>query len=359
MKPEHEAHGKNPLTDKMTAVGESLLRAPLVSVIVTAYNIAPYLGECIQSIQAQTHTNLEIIIVDDCSSDTSAEIAQSFAEVDPRIKLVRKPKNEGILYTKLDGIRHSTGCYFLLCDGDDWLSPHTIATCLSHAHGSECVIFGFNCVDHATRTPYPNIYPPDVQNKITQGIEISNFEWASISHIMPLYFYDAKVKGKLLEIYSGYPPLPYFDDLLAYALAMSFHRLKIIPDLLYQYRLNRPGQSIENWWHLQRSVKYLSLDTAIAATTIATATSGQGVQEIVFFKLLKIAFGEYRGILTHNVQEYPRLRRALLETLRKIKTPRRFFRTSPKAYIFLLVLRLCPPTLTKLVMPQLFKFVRI
>lgn len=359
MKFEHDTQNQQSLSSKTTTAGECPAEQPLVSLIVTAYNIAPYLAECVQSIQAQTHTNLEIVIVDDCSSDNSLEIAQTLAEQDHRIKLLCKPRNEGALYAKLDGIRHSTGRYFLLCDGDDWLSPTAVTTCLRHICDCECVIFDINFVDHTTRQPYPNLYPPAMRDKIARGSEISNFEWASINHMMQLFFYDARIKEDFLAIYSGYPPLPYYEELPGYALTMSFKRVKVIPDPLYQYRLNRPGQSTENWWHLKRSVKYLSLDTAITATTAATVTCGPDVQEIVYFKLLKIAFAEYRGILTHNAKEYPKLRRALLETLRKIKTPRRFFVTSPKAYIFVLALRLGPATLTRLVMPWLFKIVRI
>jgi len=331
----------------------------LVSLIVTAYNIAPYLEECVRSLQAQTHANLEIVIVDDCSSDDSAEIARSLAELDGRIKLVRKAKNEGALYAKLDGIRHSTGSYFLLCDGDDWLSPQTVATCLDNIEGCECVIFDINFVEHATRTPHPNLYPQAIREKIARGLPLSNFEWASINHMMQLYFYDARVKRDFLAIYSGYPPLPYYEEFPGFALTMSFNRVKPIPDLLYQYRLNRPGQSTENWWHLKRSIKYLSLDTAIAATNASAATSNRDVQEIIFFKLLKIAFAEYRGILLHNVKEFPRLRSALLETLRKIRTPRRFFLTSPKAYVFLLALKLSPAALVQIVMPRLLKIARL
>ena len=359
MKPEHDTRGDFLVADNAATDGGYPPGQPLVSLVVTAYNIAPYLVECVRSIQAQTHTNLEIVVVDDCSSDSSADIAQSLADHDRRIKLVRKPKNEGALYAKLDGIRHSTGSYFLLCDGDDWLSPHTVTTCLRHIKGCECVIFDINFIDHASRTPYPNLYPQAIREKIAQGLKLSNFEWASINHMMQLYFYDARVKQDFLAIYSGYPPLPYYEELPGFALTMSFNRVKPIPDLLYQYRLNRPGQSTENWWRLKRSIKYLSLDMAIAATAATAATSGRDVQEIVFFKLLKIAFAEYRGILIHNVKEFPRLRSALLETLRKIRTPRRFFLTSPKAYVFLLALKLSPAALVQLVMPRLLKIARL
>lgn len=355
----HDAQGDFPLADNAATGDGRAPGQPLVSLVVTAYNIAPYLEECIRSIQAQTHANLEIVIVDDCSSDSSAEIAQSLAAQDKRITLVRKSKNEGALYAKLDGIRYSTGSYFLLCDGDDWLSPHAVTTCLRHIHGCDCVIFDINFVDHTSRTPHPNLYPAAIREKIARGQKLSNFEWASINHMMQLYFYDARVKQDFLAIYSGYPPLPYYEELPGFALTMSFNRVKPIPDLLYQYRLNRPGQSTENWWHLKRSVKYLSLDTAIATTTRNVATASRDVQEIVFFKLLKIAFAEYRGILMHNVKEFPRLRNALLEILGKIGTPRHFFLTSPKAFVFLLALKLSPPSLVQLAMPRLLKMARL
>lgn len=338
---------------------DSPIQRPLVSIAVTSYNVADYLGECIRSIQAQTYSNLEIVVVDDCSTDESAAVVKSFAEKDSRIKLIRKTKNEGALYAKLDGIRNTSGEFFFLCDGDDWISSELVSTCLNHAQANDCVVFGIDFVDHATRVASPNVYPSEIREKIACGINLTNFEWGSINHMMQLYFYSSDIKSRYLEAYSKYPPLPYYEEIPGYALTMSFDRKKAIPDILYHYRLNRPGQSTENWWHANRSLKYLSLETAISAAMMAKSGNTRDVHEIVFFKLLKIAFAEYRGILVNNPDEYPRLRRAMLQMLAQIEMPTPIYSISVKAALFHFALKRIPSKLTQLVVPTLFRLIRI
>jgi len=338
---------------------DSPIHQPLVSVVVTSFNVADYLGECIRSIQAQTYSNLEIVVVDDCSTDESAAVIQSFAEKDSRIRLIRKARNEGALYAKLDGIRNTSGGFFFLCDGDDWISSELVSTCLHHAQTSDCVVFGIDFVDHATRTAAPNVYPVEIGEKIAGGIQLTNFEWGSINHMMQLYFYNSDIKSKYLEAYTNYPPLPYYEEIPGYALTMSLENRKVIPDVLYHYRLNRPGQSTANWWHANRSLKYLSLDTAISATIRSRFGNTSNVHETVFFKLLKIAFAEYRSILLNNPDEYPRLRRAMLNMLGRIETPERLYSISVKAALFYVALRGIPSKLTQVVVPTLLGVIRI
>ncbi len=338
---------------------DSPTHKPLVSVVVTSYNVADYLGECIGSIQAQTHSNLEIVVVDDCSTDASAAVVQSLAGKDSRIKLIQKTRNEGALYAKLDGIRNTSGEFFFLCDGDDWISPELVSTCLTHGQASDCVVFGIDFVDHATRTAAPNVYPAEMREKIACGTDLTNFEWGSINHMMQLYFYNSDIKSRYLEAYSNYPPLPYYEEIPGYALTMSLENKKAIPDVLYHYRLNRPGQSTEDWWHAKRSLKYLSLDAAISAAMKGRFGNTSNVHEIVFFKLLKTAFAEYRGVLVNNPDEYPRLRRAMLQMLVQIEMPTPIYSISVKAALFHFALNRIPSKLTQLVVPTLFRLIRI
>lgn len=92
----------------------------LLSVIVPVYNTKPYLDTCIQSICNQTYKNLEIILVDDGSSDFSGEICDDYAKKDSRIKVVHK-ENEGVLVARNYGIQLARGDYITFVDSDDWL----------------------------------------------------------------------------------------------------------------------------------------------------------------------------------------------------------------------------------------------
>ena len=92
----------------------------LVSVIVAVYNIEEYLPRCIDSILAQTYRNLEIILVDDGSTDSSGGICDDYAQKDRRIKVIHK-KNGGLSDARNAGLDKVSGDYIGFVDGDDWI----------------------------------------------------------------------------------------------------------------------------------------------------------------------------------------------------------------------------------------------
>jgi len=92
---------------------------PLVSVIMPAYNCEAYVADALDSVIRQTYPNLEVIIVDDHSSDKTWGIIQDFAKQDKRIKPLRNDENLKIVGTLNRAIRHSTGKYLARMDGDD------------------------------------------------------------------------------------------------------------------------------------------------------------------------------------------------------------------------------------------------
>jgi len=99
----------------------------LFSVIVPVFNTAPYLQRCIDSIILQDYQSLEIILIDDGSTDRSPSICDDYAEKDNRIKVVHK-KNEGLSAARNDGILLATGDYIMFVDSDDFIQPNTFKT---------------------------------------------------------------------------------------------------------------------------------------------------------------------------------------------------------------------------------------
>lgn len=99
------------------------MNRPKISVIVPVYNVEKYLDECLDSITSQTLRDIEIICVDDGSTDSSPEILERHAKKDGRIKTTRQ-ENQGLGYTRGDGLRIASGEYILFCDSDDkYTSP--------------------------------------------------------------------------------------------------------------------------------------------------------------------------------------------------------------------------------------------
>ncbi len=98
---------------------------PLVSVIVPVYNVAAYVEECVRSITAQTYRNLEIILVDDGSTDGSGALCDELAKEDSRIRVLHTP-NGGVARTRNVGVSAARGALLTFVDGDDALLPDCI-----------------------------------------------------------------------------------------------------------------------------------------------------------------------------------------------------------------------------------------
>ncbi len=96
--------------------------APLISVIVPVYNVAPFLSRCLDSLLAQTYPHLEIILVDDGSTDNSLSVCQAYAQKDSRICVVHQA-NAGVSAARNVGLDKMHGEFFSFVDGDDWLDP--------------------------------------------------------------------------------------------------------------------------------------------------------------------------------------------------------------------------------------------
>ena len=101
----------------------------LVSVVVPVYNVQMYLNRCVQSIVDQTYSNLEILLVDDGSTDESYSLMKTWKEKDPRIRLLQKT-NGGLSDARNYGIQRAQGEYFAFIDSDDFIRPAMIGTLL-------------------------------------------------------------------------------------------------------------------------------------------------------------------------------------------------------------------------------------
>jgi glycosyltransferase involved in cell wall biosynthesis len=103
----------------------------LVSIITPTYNSEKFISASIQSIQAQTHYNWELIIIDDCSNDKTLEIVNNALQLDSRIKLYSSDKNEGTGAARNIGVANSKGNYISFLDSDDLWMPNKLESQLN------------------------------------------------------------------------------------------------------------------------------------------------------------------------------------------------------------------------------------
>ena len=92
-----------------------------ISIVIPVFNVERYLARCLDSCINQTFSDIEILIVDDCGSDSSLQIAQHYADKDCRIRIIHNPHNLGTFNARLEGIKHALGEYLLFLDSDDYL----------------------------------------------------------------------------------------------------------------------------------------------------------------------------------------------------------------------------------------------
>ena len=103
--------------------GEMEQGKPIISVIVPVYNVEPYVERCLKSITEQTYPNLEIIVVDDASTDRGGSICDICAAGDERIQVIHFPENKGLSAARNEGVRMATGAFISFVDSDDYAEP--------------------------------------------------------------------------------------------------------------------------------------------------------------------------------------------------------------------------------------------
>lgn len=115
---------------------------PLITVAIAVYNTEKYLKDCMESVVNQTYRNLEIICVNDASTDSSLVMLESYASRDARIKIITNEKNSGLGVTRNVGMDAAHGEYILFIDSDDWLDLTACEKLLNKAkEGDADVVF--------------------------------------------------------------------------------------------------------------------------------------------------------------------------------------------------------------------------
>ena len=105
------------------------MHEPLISVIVPVYRVEKYLKQCVDSILAQSHRNLEVLLIDDGSPDACPAICDAYAEADSRVRVIHQ-ENQGLSAARNAGLDACRGEYIGFADSDDWMEPELLASLL-------------------------------------------------------------------------------------------------------------------------------------------------------------------------------------------------------------------------------------
>ena len=122
---------------------KAMNNTPLVSVIIPVYNVAPYLREALDSVIYQTYTNLEILVIDDGSTDGSGAICDEYARRDSRIRVVHQ-ENKGLSTARNIGLDMMTGDIVAFLDSDDAFDHRMVEVMLNEMHHADIAVCGFS-----------------------------------------------------------------------------------------------------------------------------------------------------------------------------------------------------------------------
>lgn len=228
---------------------------PLVSIIVPVYNVGQYLPKCLDSLVNQTLKNIEIICVNDGSTDGSGEILADYANKDGRIRIITK-KNGGLSSARNAGIAVARADYLGFVDSDDWVEADTYESAYFAMNGVDLVCFGTNLVgdttigDHRSDLEYYRIKYTGFQelnDEIRMNVDASAWNKLFSAELIRKYGLEFPV-GMLYEDFSFY-----------WRYILLSHTAYFIPEPKYNY-LRRSGSIMaETFKGNKRAIEHLQI----------------------------------------------------------------------------------------------------
>ncbi len=210
------------------------MNRPLVSVILPVFNEEKYLPGCLESVLGQTLDKIEIVVVNDCSTDNSRSIINSYLEKDSRIRVVNHGCNKGRSEARNTGIDNSSGEYLFFLDSDDSLPASSLETLylVANKFGSDLVLGGFDSAINVDGSFIKcNLY----------NISISNYPDLLYNHSVLNKLIN---RNKLQELNIRFVPPRYAEDILfSLKLNLAVDSISVVKKKTYNYCWDRQIKS--------------------------------------------------------------------------------------------------------------------
>lgn len=228
-----------------------------LSIIVPVYRVEQYLRKTVDSILNQTLKDVEIILVDDCSPDTSPAICDEYASLYDHIHVVHKAKNEGLGFACNTGIEHAQGEYIAFCDSDDWLDPEMYADMMEAAqkYNADAVYTGLKRVDNDGNV-LGYMYHPDTLQVYDTNDKLHQFilemiasapSDRAIRHIQvsaKVVLYKKAVIEKNHLLFVSERVIPSEDQCFNLSYLVHCKSVCVLPKYYYNYRVNQSSISL-------------------------------------------------------------------------------------------------------------------
>lgn len=227
------------------------IQNPLVTVVVPVYNVEKYVKRCLESICAQTYQNMEILLIDDGSTDCSGDICDEFCKRDPRISVVHQ-KNAGLSAARNKGIEKAKGTYIAFIDSDDYVSTEFINALVTVALNTESDIVQAYVQDVQCETGQSSAPILDKRSTIT----LSGRDMCAV--LLDVTYRDCGVVWNKLYRTTLFRELRFpegkihEDDFLISKLYWNAKEVTIYESELYFYQLKRPDSIMNKKYSLKR-----------------------------------------------------------------------------------------------------------
>ncbi len=231
-------------------------RSLKVSVVIPFYGVEAYIEDCIKSVLSQDHKDLEIIFVDDQSTDNTRLIVERYMQKDPRISLITHEVNQGLGPARNTGVKHATGDYLLFLDSDDYFaSPRAVSALVREAQASGCDVVVGSCdrvMSDGQRLGFDREFDR-TQNGHPGSIVSGEAAYLGASFIPGGQYVPMRAWGTLIDRFtyldSGleYPPAEHEDLPHTPFLYHFAQKVLYIPDIVITYRDRSDSISNTGW----------------------------------------------------------------------------------------------------------------
>lgn len=210
---------------------------PKVSVIIPVYNVEPYLRECLDSVIHQTLRDIEIICIDDCSTDRSVEILEEYAQKDERIVILRNKQNSGLSVTRNRGIEIARGEYIQFVDSDDYMVSDALERLYGIAKANRLDFLKF--LWRTFPAEWCDIYDEKITGKVYSGLELLAEQKKSECYYFCTWISFVRTQFLSENCISFFPGMYYEDFPYTFDLHVFANRCMCVNEVLYMYRIRQ------------------------------------------------------------------------------------------------------------------------
>ncbi len=276
-----------------------------ISVIIPVYNVREYLGKCVDSVISQTFKDLEIILVDDGSTDGSGELCDEIQKKDSRVNVIHQ-KNQGLAVARNVGLDIAKGEWIAFLDSDDWIQPEMYEELINLANSYTAEIV--SCATH--RCESEDVPIPNLDNKIVVMNESQIVKELISTEILRFEVWNKLWKKTLIDDVRFIPKQVSEDVHFDRILFSRVDKIVHINKVMHNYRVNRPGSTntyfrinrlcifdeFDKWYDdlIKKNKNELASNIAVIAAQFAIHIYEETIEKDVEYEVRELLISAFR-----------------------------------------------------------------